>query len=172
MTASVSLPRALLIDPATYASATSRAIESMPFETGGVCLGYRADDFVVVTELVHVPPLRAHRRSYRRRRKLTVAAVEGRISGIVGYVGEWHTHPKPEPPSGRDCATLAGIARWTIGPVGLLVLAVNGETITGHALVAARTHTWPIAAIDAVAAHHAALVVEALPNLPDVKEQS
>lgn len=126
---------------------------ALPKETGGILLGFRTPDLVVVTRLLTVPDPRSSRHSYRRRRRHAqdqMAAARTDDAGAVGYVGEWHTHPADQPPSRTDLRALAATARLAAGPVALLVLAypAAGPEIL-HGLVAVR-QPWPIPAISPV----------------------
>ena len=44
-----------------------------------------------------------------------------------GYVGEWHSHPAPQPPSATDRGALSAIVRQDRKPVALVVLALTRE---------------------------------------------
>jgi DNA repair protein RadC len=45
--------------------------------------------------------------------------IEQKTGGLLGYVGEWHTHPKGRPvPSPKDMATVGRI-KSTLDKVGL-----------------------------------------------------
>lgn len=126
---------------------------ALPKETGGILLGFRTPDLIVVTRLLTVPDPRSSRHSYRRRRRhaqAQMAAARADGAGAVGYVGEWHTHPADQPPSRTDLRALAATARLAAGPVALLVLAypAAGPEVL-HGLVAVR-QPWPIPAISPV----------------------
>ncbi len=58
----------------------------------------------------------------------------------LGYVGDWHSHPAPQPPSSQDLRSLRASARLSRAPVALVVPALNpfGETLTWHGRVAER----------------------------------
>ncbi len=78
----------------------------------------------------------------------------------LGYVGEWHSHPKCQPPSSQDRSSIRGAARVAGDAVILLVpslLAPDPPTWVWHALVARRPARLP-----AVVARPAALHLESL----------
>lgn len=55
----------------------------------------------------------------------------------VGYVGEWHTHPLPLPPSSTDRDTMRAIALGNSDQTGLIVVALDIElnSVSYHGLV-------------------------------------
>jgi integrative and conjugative element protein (TIGR02256 family) len=91
---------------------------SLPSETGGVLLGFW--DFNI-SALVLVDALPAPSDSVANRESFVrgtagllekIAEVQRRTAGIVGYVGEWHSHPEGvrAQPSTDDLAQLATLA--------------------------------------------------------------
>lgn len=78
-------------------------------EAGGVLLGRRiADTFDVVVDAA-TEPMAADRRSrfrfvrHRRGHQLAIDRAWRRSGGRLGWLGEWHTHPEPDPtPSAVD----------------------------------------------------------------------
>jgi integrative and conjugative element protein (TIGR02256 family) len=91
---------------------------SLPCETGGVLLGFW--DFNI-SALVLVDALSAPSDSLASRESFVrgtaglleeIAEVQRRTAGIVGYVGEWHSHPKGvrAQPSTDDLAQLVTLA--------------------------------------------------------------
>jgi integrative and conjugative element protein (TIGR02256 family) len=105
---------------------------ALPVETGGLLLGFRADGLIVVTRTLVVVDPGGSRRSYlrhRRRAQALLAERRSQLPSVVGYVGEWHTHPADQGPSGTDLGALREVGGLTAGPVGLLVLSypASGE---------------------------------------------
>lgn len=99
---------------------------ALPVETGGVLLGFRTPGLIVVTRTLIVADPRGGRRSYLRHRcraQGLLAERRGCLPGVVGYVGEWHTHPADQGPSRTDLYAVGGIARLSVGPVALVVVA-------------------------------------------------
>ena len=59
-----------------------------------------------------------------------------------GYVGEWHSHPAPQPPSSIDRGALSAIVRQDRKTVALVVLALTREgEVTSHGLIG--RSRWP-----------------------------
>lgn len=130
---------------------------ALPRETGGILAGFRTEDQVVVTRALVVPDDASSRRDYtlrtapasRELEQLTVSTVP-----VVGYVGDWHTHPADSPPSRLDITSLERIASASSDLVALIVLTFRqGDPQAPHARVGRRTShnvvgrrratTWP-----------------------------
>lgn len=87
----------------------------LPNETGGVLLGYydlNLSSVVIVEALPAPSDSKASPQSFERgvaNLVEKIAEVSKRTAGIVGYVGEWHSHPAgyPAKPSGDDLFQLA-----------------------------------------------------------------
>lgn len=127
---------------------------ALPNETGGILLGFRAPRLIVVTRTVTVADPQSSRRGYLRRYRQAqgrMAIGRGDAPPVVGYVGEWHTHPADTGQSRTDLRALAAIARLTQGPVALVVLADPAQGLSHvHGRVAIRQDIWPVAAINPV----------------------
>ena len=153
----------VLVARDALADAVDAARAALPRETGGILLGFQTSDAIVVTRLLVVEDRRSTRRSYvRRRRRAQVALAAARASAptVVGYVGEWHTHPADEPPSRIDFVSLGKTAQSALAPVALLVIALPEDGAVGvYAGVAAQRGMFPIAAIDMVAVTGATLAI-------------
>jgi len=127
--------------------------QTLPLETGGVLLGFRIPGSVVITRALVVPDPRSSHHSYVRRRHRAqhlMSTASADFLPVVGYVGEWHTHPADAPPSRTDRRALVATARLATGPVALLVPAYSQ---TGpahlHGLIA-HVLSWPVPAISPV----------------------
>lgn len=121
--------------PATHLRVSQEASDAMcasatgalPKETGGILLGFRTGEGVYVTGALEVADGRATSVSYRRsHRKATnqlaaVLALEPEGSP-VGYVGEWHSHPAPQPPSRQDMVAIGATALAAGDDIVLVVL--------------------------------------------------
>lgn len=74
--------------------------KGFPNETGGVLLGYydyNVRALIIVDALPAPPDSKATKGSFERGIEGLKEAVDeaaGRTAGIVGYVGEWHSHPR------------------------------------------------------------------------------
>lgn len=127
---------------------------ALPNETGGILLGFRTPCLIVVTRTVTVADPQSSRRGYLRRYRQAQARMaigRGDAPPVVGYVGEWHTHPADVGPSRSDLRALAAIARLSQGPVALVVLADPAQGLSHvHGRVATRQDFWPVAAINPV----------------------
>lgn len=96
----------------------SLRLAALPNETGGVLLGYH--DFnvgaIVLVDALPAPPdSRASTCSFERGTVGLAQAVQDaseRTAGIVGYLGEWHSHPRGHSatPSQDDLVQLAEIS--------------------------------------------------------------
>lgn len=113
------------------------ANSGLPFETGGVLLGYWSNDRseVVITDATGPGPKAAHSKTefipddeYQDR---VIDEIYARSERRHTYLGDWHTHPFGEESlSYKDRRTLQRIARLdgTGGPAPLMaVLACNEQ---------------------------------------------
>ena len=146
-------PVGILITGTALDAATTDGLAALPQETGGILLGFRTLDLVVVTRALTVPDPRSSRHTYRRHRRRAQAQMAA--AGInetpgIGYVGEWHTHPADCPPSRIDIRALTATARLTTAPVALIVLAYRADrSVAVHGLTAVR-EPWPVPAVSPV----------------------
>jgi len=93
----------------------AESTRGLPAETGGVLIGHRIDNEIVVTVATGPGP-RARRTpsSFRRDGDYTQEEVDRQHEASGGrddYVGEWHSHPDPVGPSTQDLASM----RWISG---------------------------------------------------------
>lgn len=98
---------------------------ALPLETGGILAGFRAGDEVVVTRAAVVPDSASSRSEYclrRDRAMRELARLQAGSARVVGYVGDWHTHPVNVPPSGIDIASLELVASAAKDLVALIVV--------------------------------------------------
>ena len=92
---------------------------ALPAETGGILLGYydfNVQALVLVAALGAPTDSESSPGSFERGTDGLEQAVEEasrRTAGIVGYVGEWHSHPRGHSaaPSGDDIVQLGYLAR-------------------------------------------------------------
>lgn len=92
--------------------------QGLPEETGGVLLGYHdfnVNALVLVDALAAPPDSKRSTAFFERGVQGLAAAVNEatrRTAGIVGYVGEWHSHPQgySSDPSSRDLYQLVYLA--------------------------------------------------------------
>lgn len=112
--------------------------EHLPKETGGIVLGY-VDHAVRTIYVVGVLPAPADSKGEAtgfvrgvEGLEATVAESSRRTAGIVGYLGEWHSHPpfNSPSPSGDDRALLAHLAaalRDDGEPALMMIIGTAGE---------------------------------------------
>lgn len=162
---------AILIARAALQGVLDAGRGALPQETGGILLGFRTPDAIVITRTLVVPDPSSTGRSYLRRNRRArrlMADASTEAPPVVGYVGEWHTHPADAPPSRTDRSALTATARLGAGPVALLVPAYppTGPAHV-HGLVAER-RPWPVPAISPVDLAWAD--VQPMPDTPESLE--
>lgn len=126
--------------------ASRQAREGFPGEVGGILVGWREGDHVVlVHDLLIVADQRRdlHRydREHRPAEDTLRSYLEHAADARLGYVGEWHSHPAPLPPSALDLKTIKTIASSLLAPVALVVLMAHrdGHSIEPTATIAERS---------------------------------
>jgi len=106
----------LWISSAIYKQMIDEAEKLAPHETGGVFMGYRAEnDDIVVTDLIDSGEGAKHKyykfspdQDYQLRK---IADIYKKSGGTITYIGDWHTHPNSDPElSWIDKRTLTKIA--------------------------------------------------------------
>lgn len=118
-----------------------RALNASPHELGGILVGWWEGNLTaVVVEFLPVADHAAGRSHYERRHAPAQGALDGyrrdRGDSRHGYVGEWHSHPAPQPPSRIDRLELNAIVRQSRKQVALVVLAIDeGHAIAAHGLI-------------------------------------
>jgi integrative and conjugative element protein (TIGR02256 family) len=109
--------------------------EGLPNETGGVLLGYfdLVNHRIYAVDALPAPPDSQERRSEFERGieglEAKVQAAQARTANIVGYIGEWHSHPRrvQASPSGLDIRLLLHLAIM-LGQDGLpALMLIVGE---------------------------------------------
>lgn len=134
----------------TIASETAKRL---PLETGGILLGYREVDNVVITHALVVDGGDATKDRYvrddvRANEHLAEFLADRAEDDPIGYVGEWHSHPAPSGPSTIDRDAMRAAAKATEGSVALLVFA-PGDTARYFALIARRQRLGRVVTRDA-----------------------
>ena len=134
-------PSVLVTDDALEMMRTA-GLAALPSETGGILVGFRTEDQVVVTRATVVPDADSSRRDYmlrKQRASLTFIWLQAIAGPVAGYVGDWHTHPADVPASSTDIASLERIAAAATDLVALLVLPSSvGEPKPPYAYVGVR----------------------------------
>ena len=119
--------------------ALSRASRrALPREVGGLLLGYYTQEGPLVVAAPVVPDPRATRLRYRRDAATAASILNAHVSRdreeLIGYLGEWHSHPLPIGPSKTDITSIRALAHEGMHDVLLLVVALGPAGWTGHAL--------------------------------------
>lgn len=110
-------------------------------EGGGILIGYRTAEGLFVEDALTVVDKSATHSGYLRRGQEAQYVLDEcmrlQTSSSMGYVGEWHTHPLPCPPSARDQASMRLIAVRNSQPTGLVVAALgdNQKDVSFYALL-------------------------------------
>ena len=123
------------------ANAERLALDASPHELGGIMVGWwEGDSTAVVQALLPVPDHAAGRSHYERRHSPAQEVLDVYMrthnDPRCGYVGEWHSHPAPQPPSATDRGVLSAIVRQRRKTVALVVLTLTGEgEVTSHGLI-------------------------------------
>lgn len=118
-----------------------RALDASPNEVGGILVGWWEDTAnAVIRDMLPVIDNRAGRTHYERRHSPAQDILDeyrrNSDDARVGYIGEWHSHPAPQPPSSIDEAALSGVIRQARQPAVLLVLSLDPDGgVATHALV-------------------------------------
>jgi integrative and conjugative element protein (TIGR02256 family) len=97
------------------AEMSDHAGEHLPNETGGMLLGWRLEEQIVIVALVQAGPRAKHARdrfhpdgAWQQRNLADIYHESGRT---ITYLGDWHSHPRgPRRPSGADRETAAKVA--------------------------------------------------------------
>lgn len=123
--------RKIVVSAQALQLASRHAAEAVPKETGGILVGWwESPNTAVVHDLLLVPDRKAGRwhymRSHRRAQQVLDRYREGG-DPRVGYLGEWHSHPEPQPPSETDVKELVAIVRQRKSRGALIVLAVDRD---------------------------------------------
>lgn len=136
------------MSPEPEAVLTSDALRTMhnagrgalPFETGGILVGFRDRAAVIVTRALVVVDESSTRVAYqleRERAEARLAELRAQVPDVVGYVGDWHTHPRDAPPSALDLRSFERAAASSRDLVALVVIPFrDGEPRPAHVLVA------------------------------------
>nr|WP_300144502.1 SAVED domain-containing protein [Propionicimonas sp.] len=134
----MSRPQATIqLSPKARESIAAETARHMPFETGGILLGYREGADVMVTHALVVEGSGASGDRYVRddveaNRMLSEFLKDRGSDDFTGYVGEWHSHPAPSGPSSIDHAAMREIARTSGDPVALVVHVPNPASFVGR----------------------------------------
>lgn len=146
--------RSVRVLSAALAEVRVIAEAAIPRETGGILLGHRGDDSeVIVRRFLEVPDEQAGPTQYRRRHAAAQAALDEVLAlqppgAVLGYVGEWHSHPGREGPNNQDVQELRECARRTRHAIALIVLSFEGQSWIPRAWAARGRRCRPVEAIE------------------------
>ncbi|RAX44912.1 hypothetical protein DQ354_12430 [Arthrobacter sp. AQ5-06] len=132
----------IFLQPHARDTITAESAQALPLESGGILLGYREDQNIVVTNALTVQSATATTYKYIRddivaNRKLREFLSTRSSEDPVGYVGEWHSHPKPSGPSATDIKAIKSTAKASGGSVALVVCSPTNEP-RFHGVIATR----------------------------------
>lgn len=132
------MTKTLTLDSSAWRALRRAGKQALPRETGGILLGYYGEAGPQVTEIRVVPDPHSTRSRYRRdavtAERFLDSIVRKDDTGVLGYIGEWHTHPLPTGPSATDVEASRQLAIAGGHDVVLLVLALRARGWTSHAL--------------------------------------
>lgn len=134
--------RIVFLHPNARDTITTESERGLPMESGGILLGYREDQDIVVRYALSVKSDSATTHQYIRddivaNRQLLEFLSTRSSEDPVGYVGEWHSHPKPSGPSTVDIKAIKSTAKTSGGHVALLVYSPAKEP-KFHGVIATR----------------------------------
>lgn len=112
--------------------ASRHARDGLPKEVGGILVGWREGaDVIVVQDLLLVPHDSPSHFRYDRDHPPADELLQQHLAQAanphLGYVGEWHSHPAPQPPSNMDLSTIRSIAARLAQPIALIVLMAHRD---------------------------------------------
>ncbi|TDP98157.1 Mov34/MPN/PAD-1 family protein [Labedaea rhizosphaerae] len=119
----------LTVTFAANVATTVKAITTaaLPRETGGLLVGWWDLGTVFIKDAVEVVDPEATSVGWSRHQETAQRILDQTLEQIahpwLGYVGDWHSHPKPCPPSDTDLRTLAQSSLQFTNPLILLVHA-------------------------------------------------
>jgi proteasome lid subunit RPN8/RPN11 len=107
-----------------------------PNEIGGILVGYRFTDSIVVEDFLYLPNVavptafeRLH--SAAEISLATYLQLVGDQPGL-GYIGEWHSHPSCHSASTQDLSEIADLAVNTGALLGLVVIGADPDRIEAY----------------------------------------
>ncbi|HEY3546419.1 MAG TPA: Mov34/MPN/PAD-1 family protein [Propionicimonas sp.] len=134
--------------PLAQQAITSETTSRLPMEAGGILIGHREGDGIVATDAIAVPGPTSRRNRYvrddDRANELLRRYLAARLPGdVIGYVGEWHSHPAPSGPSSIDIESLRAIVKAAHGPIALIVYTPSGSSRYAGRIARRRRYAQP-----------------------------
>lgn len=104
-------PRCITVHQEALRRIVVNAERAFPRETGGILLGYRTTSALVAIEAIEVRDPNATATRYKRDRRSAQQLLDSRLrdepkSSVLGYIGDWHSHPADVAASAVDLSTL------------------------------------------------------------------
>jgi proteasome lid subunit RPN8/RPN11 len=126
----------VLLSGPVLAELRAAAGAALPRETGGLLLGWwdthDVSEVIIVRHAIEVPDRRATPTSWVRRPRAAQAALSRALAllshPLLGYVGDWHSHPETYTASAPDRASLLRTSLQYEHPV-LLLIHMPGDKI-------------------------------------------
>ncbi len=126
------------VDLLAWRSLAQAARHALPRETGGLLLGHFTATGPLVIATPEVPDPRSTRIRYQRDARMAKRVLDRHMdsdgTGLLGYLGEWHSHPLPVGPSRTDLQAVRALAVDGEHDVFLLVAALGSRGWSGQAL--------------------------------------
>ena len=126
------IPPSILMTEAAIATVRSAAREQHPNEAGGILLGYLVRGLPAVTGVVSIASANPSPAAYELPAGTVSQAVDAarERDQLIGYLGEWHSHPTDQTASPVDIDQMRSLARaGDAGTPILLVLRPQGEEL-------------------------------------------
>lgn len=115
---------------------------ALPYETGGLLIGWRDGQNVIVCGWLQLgtsnPRTNRFEIDAKKATKVLKQYLRTTSNPLEGYIGAWHTHPSIVPPSGTDVETFGASAAATQAPLAFVVLATDGFDSIAHIAWAGR----------------------------------
>jgi integrative and conjugative element protein (TIGR02256 family) len=124
-------PEVVKLSSMAAASVCQESTRALPYETGGVLVGFVEGTTACVTHTIGPGPRAIHRRTGFQRdgdyAQDQINQLYEQSGGKVDYLAEWHSHPKPIAPSPMDLQSMRDISQDEkyLRPEPLLLLAVQ-----------------------------------------------
>ena len=144
-------PVEVLLSGPVLPELSAAASAALPRETGGLLLGWwetrDAAEVIIVRHAIEIADRRATPTSWVRRPRAAQAKLSRALADLghplLGYVGDWHSHPQAHTASGRDRASLLDTSLQYEHPVLLLIHLPGDEIDMAAAHVGEPRHARP-----------------------------
>lgn len=105
------LRRQLLVAADAWETVRDVSQRALPREAGGILVGFRMGSDLVINRAVEVSDPDADRHGYVRRQAVAQRALDAVLDGeprtsLLGWVGDFHSHPADRPASSQDLRSL------------------------------------------------------------------